>query len=150
MVGEIASPTPIDALLRVHQNISFKQAEKSARKRGDLQMRCRLLLMMAHCSLAIRDPAAKESDTSPALHHAANFMDVVNKTKDDALQYVQTARELHEHIKHLDGGAHTQDKQVTMVEIQLCSLEALLSWRTGQVEAAYQLALHGAKMVRVR
>ena len=77
-----------------------------------------------------------------------NGSQVVNKTQEDAVGYVRTARELHEHNKHLAGGAHAHDKQMILTEIQVCALEAVLLWRSGQVDGAYQLALEAAKAVR--
>ena len=97
------------------------EARASARKRGDSFMRCRCLVMMAHCSLAMRqDERAREKTCL-----AREQLDLACAKK----------------------GA--SEAQLRGAEIQQYGLEALVLLRSGEYEAAYELALKGAKMISV-
>ena len=100
---------------------SCRRAEVSAEKRGDLFMRCRCLVLLAHCCLAIGEA-------------------------EKARKAAQQSREILANM--LEGrGAGVTKAQLIGAEIQQDGLDALLLLRGMQLEAAYSVALQGSKKV---
>jgi class 3 adenylate cyclase len=100
---------------------SCRRAEVSAEKRGDSFMRCRCLVLMAHCCLATGEA-------------------------EKARKAAQHSREILANL--IDGrGAGVTKAQLVGAEIQQDGLDALLLLRGMQLEAAYSVALQGSKKV---
>jgi class 3 adenylate cyclase len=101
---------------------SCKRAEASAEKRGDSFMRCRCLVLMAHCCLAIGEA-------------------------EKARKAAQHSRELLTGLIDGRGAGGVATAQLDGAEIQQYGLDALLLLRGMEHEAAYAVALQGSKKI---